>query len=48
VFRNVRLFPGHGDALSGPHDARIDGATITSIDVASDGAPEQTATRWPT
>ena len=38
VFRNVRVFPGHGEALTGPHDVRVDGATITSIDDAVDGA----------
>jgi imidazolonepropionase-like amidohydrolase len=31
VFRNVRVFPGHGTALSGPQDVRVDGSTITSL-----------------
>jgi imidazolonepropionase-like amidohydrolase len=44
VFRNVRVFPGDGATLSGPHDVRVDGETITSIDVAAAGAPDQGAT----
>ncbi len=44
VFRNVRVFPGHGETLSGPHDVRVDGATITSIAAVADGAPDQGVT----
>ncbi len=44
VFRNVRVFPGHGEALSEPQDVRVEGATITSIEAASDGEPEQALT----
>jgi len=38
VFQNVRVFPGHGEALTGPQDVRVDGTTITSIGPASDPA----------
>ena len=36
VFRNVRVFPGHGDALSGPQDVRVDGTTITYVGAVAD------------
>jgi imidazolonepropionase-like amidohydrolase len=44
VFRNVRVFPGDGDTLSGPHDVRVDDATITSIDAVASAAPDQGVT----
>ncbi len=31
VFRDVRVFPGHGDRLLPPQDVTIDGATISEI-----------------
>ena len=31
VFRNVRVFPGHGQSLLAPQDVEIDGSTIVSI-----------------
>lgn len=38
VFQNVRVFPGHGEALTGPQDVRVDGTTITSIGPVCDPA----------
>ena len=37
VFRNVRVFPGHGASLSAPQDVRVDGAAITSLTPVMDG-----------
>jgi len=39
VFRGVRVFPGHGDALTEPVDVRVDGATITSIAPSGQAGP---------
>jgi imidazolonepropionase-like amidohydrolase len=44
VFRNVRVFPGYGAALSGPQDVRVDGATITSVGPAADRSPDPDVT----
>jgi imidazolonepropionase-like amidohydrolase len=45
IFRNVRVFPGHGDVLTGPFDVRVDGATIDSITPADTAtAPAEGAT----
>ena len=44
IFRNVRVFPGHGAILPGPRDVRIDGTTITSVDAVGDVAPDHDVT----
>lgn len=44
LFRNVRVFPGYGDAASHPQDVRIDGATITSIGPVADGPADRDLT----
>lgn len=40
MFRNVRVFPGHGEILLGSHDVRVDGTTITSVEAAGHVAPD--------
>lgn len=44
LFRNVRVFPGYGDAASHSQDVRIDGATITSIGPVADGPADRDLT----
>ncbi|MBK9739463.1 MAG: amidohydrolase family protein [Actinobacteria bacterium] len=40
VFRNARVFPGHGESLLEPCDVRIDGSTITSVGAVAPGADD--------
>jgi len=45
VFRNVPVYPGHGDRLLPPHDVTIDGTTIATMtlhDPAGSPPPEAT------
>lgn len=43
VFRDVRVFPGHGDRLLPPQDVTIDGATISEIRPHDPGASAERA-----